>query len=274
MRIGGIKYVVSAVLVLALLAVSVGSVAASPADNNGKGPPALSKIVSVHYPKGMEAKGGGKGPPGDKGGKGDGGGKAWYKYGGVHWADSQIPVSYVVNLAGSGDNGLFLDGLKASFQAWEDDAQSYIDFEYGGLFTGVPSSFIGAGSMNGSNEVGWTSLSSSFPGAIAVTATWRYTDTGEIVEVDAAMSSDLPWSQAAIGSGDPNSSTGDPDAYDVQNIMTHEAGHWLLLGDLYTRKAGEQTMYGYGSKGELKKRSLESGDVAGIGQIYPGAVKP
>ena len=273
MRIGGIKCVVSAVLVLALSAVSVGSVAVSPADNAGKGPPALSKTVSVHYPKGMEARGGDKGPPGGKSDKGDGGGKAWYKYGGVHWPDSQIPISYVVDLAGSGDNGLFLDGLKASFQAWEDDAQSYVDFEYGGSFLGVPSSFIGGGSVNGSNEVGWTSLSSSYPGAIAVTATWYYPDTGVIVEVDAAMNRDLPWSQAIV-SGDPDEATGDPNAYDVQNIMTHEAGHWLLLEDLYTKKAREQTMYGYGVMGELKKRSLESGDVAGIGQIYPGAVKP
>ena len=34
------------------------------------------------------------------------------------------------------------------------------------------------------------------------------------------------------------------------------------------------TMYGYGSMGELKARTLESGDVAGLRKIYPGDTKP
>ena len=69
----------------------------------------------------------------------------------------------------------------------------------------------------------------------------------------------------------PTTQTGIAGYYDVQDIMTHEAGHWLMLGDLYTKAASEQTMYGYGSTGELKARTLESGDIAGLRKIYPGA---
>ncbi|HUS88120.1 MAG TPA: hypothetical protein VMW91_01925, partial [Desulfosporosinus sp.] len=58
---------------------------------------------------------------------------------------------------------------------------------------------------------------------------------------------------------------------DVQNIMTHEAGHWLVLNDLYDDIYIEQTMYGVSSDRELKRRSLESGDIAGVRKIYSGA---
>ena len=51
--------------------------------------------------------------------------------------------------------------------------------------------------------------------------------------------------------------------YDVQNIGTHEAGHTFGLGDMYEPADSEQTMYGYASTGETKKRTLEWGDRAG-----------
>lgn len=57
-------------------------------------------------------------------------------------------------------------------------------------------------------------------------------------------------------------------AFDVQNIATHEIGHALGLGDLYDTIYSELTMYGYGRKGETKKRSLENGDVLGMQVLY------
>jgi hypothetical protein len=257
-------------LVLALLLASVGSVAAFPSDNPGKGPPNIGKIVFVHHPKDVPAKGG---IPGSPEGKEEKSGKLWYKYSGIHWADSDIAVPYVVNLANSSDDGSFLSGIQASFQTWEDDSESYMDFNYSGSFEGIPSNFIGGGTMNGVNEVGWTSLSADYSNAIGVTLIWYYTLTQEIVEVDTAMNSDLPWSQTAV-IGDPDEVKGNTGAYDVQNIMTHESGHWLLLEDMYNNPAKQQTMYGYGTTDELKKRSLESGDEAGIREIYAGATKP
>ena len=251
-------------VVLSLLFASAGGVLASPpSDNPGKNPASFEKTVFVHYPKGEPAKGGVPGAPGS----GSGSDKAPYKYSGIHWADSAIPVTYKVN---SSVTGSFLGGIQGAFQTWEDDPDSYIDFEYdSSAFIGSPSSFSGDGSMNGANEVGWVSLSASYPNAIAVTAVWRNTFTGLIAEVDMAMNNDLPWSQAELSAGtDPDAVTGDPGYYDVQSIATHEVGHWLMLGDLYNKPTASQTMYGYGARGELKKRSLESGDLAGLRTIY------
>ena len=55
---------------------------------------------------------------------------------------------------------------------------------------------------------------------------------------------------------------------DFESIATHELGHSVGLDDLYTAECAEQTMYGYATEGETKKRSLEAGDIEGVGQLY------
>ena len=55
---------------------------------------------------------------------------------------------------------------------------------------------------------------------------------------------------------------------DLDSIVTHELGHSVGLGDLYTAECAEQTMYGYATEGETKKRDLEAGDIVGIQKLY------
>ena len=55
---------------------------------------------------------------------------------------------------------------------------------------------------------------------------------------------------------------------DFENIVTHEHGHVFGLDDLYTSTCSEETMYGYATEGETKKRTLESGDIMGIQRLY------
>ena len=256
-----IRLAIGLSVILALTFGLVSSALAAPAADSG--PPVSNKIAFVHGADEAAAK---HAPPA----KPAKSAKEWYKYSGIHWADSDIPVRYRVN---GGGNDEWLTGLQAAFAAWEADDASYIEFDRTDVsWTGVPSSFVGEGTSNGFNEVGWASLSSSYPGAIAVTMIWYGSDK-HVVEVDTAMNTDLPWTQNSV-TGDPDTQTGDLGYFDVQDIMTHEAGHWLMLLDLYVKAASEQTMYGYGSKGELKARSLESGDLAGLRNIYPGAEKP
>jgi hypothetical protein len=63
--------------------------------------------------------------------------------------------------------------------------------------------------------------------------------------------------------------SGDPESYDIQNVATHEFGHWIGLGDLYTSVNSELTMYGYGALGELKKSTLGNGDTLGANALAP-----
>lgn len=54
---------------------------------------------------------------------------------------------------------------------------------------------------------------------------------------------------------------------DFDNIATHELGHSLGMGDLYN-SCIDETMYGYATEGETKKRDLGSGDILGINKLY------
>ena len=99
---------------------------------------------------------------------------------------------------------------------------------------------------------------------IGVTWIWYYPDTGEIVEVGVELNEDdFDWS-----------TTGEPGKMDVQNIMTHEVGHWMVLEDLRQPTAREITMYAYSNYGETIKRELQSGDVAGAQALYGVAAPP
>lgn len=61
---------------------------------------------------------------------------------------------------------------------------------------------------------------------------------------------------------------GSSNAFDVQNVATHEWGHWLKLNGLYGSGNTEETMYYYISQGETKKRTLDQDDKNGIIHIY------
>ena len=64
------------------------------------------------------------------------------------------------------------------------------------------------------------------------------------------------------------SGSGEAGKMDLENILTHELGHVVGMGDLYTSGCSGQTMYGYASTGETNKRTLESGDITGVNKLY------
>lgn len=105
------------------------------------------------------------------------------------------------------------------------------------------------------NIIAWGKTSNS---ALGVTYTWYNKTTGIAVESDTILNQKLPWSW-----NECTAST-----YDAQNILTHELGHWFGLNDHYTSDYKENTMFGYGAKGETKKDTLTQGDIDGINDIY------
>ncbi|MEM0475834.1 MAG: matrixin family metalloprotease [Candidatus Norongarragalinales archaeon] len=99
-------------------------------------------------------------------------------------------------------------------------------------------------------------------GAIAITVVWGVfggsVGNRKLIEWDMVFDQvDFDWS-----------ASGEPNKMDFENIATHELGHGVGLNDLYDNKCSEQTMYGYAVEGETKKRSLESGDAAGVKALY------
>jgi MYXO-CTERM domain-containing protein len=110
-------------------------------------------------------------------------------------------------------------------------------------------------------------------GVIASTTTTTKTSTGEIVDTDIEMN-DAPKSAGAAFrftavDGPPCLSASDTNcvAIDVQNTVTHEAGHTLGLD--HPPDHPEATMYASGPSGETSKRIPAQDDINGICAIYP-----
>ena len=89
-----------AVLVITALVLGLAGTAAAapPAENPGKGPPEFAKVVFIHYAKGFA-------PAKSSGSEAEG-----YIYSGYHWSERDMPVHYLVNLAGSGGDNTFTAG--------------------------------------------------------------------------------------------------------------------------------------------------------------------
>ena len=119
---------------------------------------------------------------------------------------------------------------------------------------------------DGQNIIAWNRLSRSTLGTTYI----RYNSaTGAVVDVDTILNSRQPWDWVDPDSVNPDKDCATNNAYDAQNILVHELGHWIGLEDLYGSSEEDLTMFGYGSKQELKKDTLESGDSLGAGKIYP-----
>lgn len=111
------------------------------------------------------------------------------------------------------------------------------------------------------NEVMFGQISD--PNVIAVAIVWGIFSGPpagrELVEYDIVFNNvDYLWGDAMVN----------PEVMDFENIATHEFGHAAGMADLYQSQCSEQTMYGYASYGEVKKRTLEIGDINGIQNLY------
>lgn len=107
---------------------------------------------------------------------------------------------------------------------------------------------------------------------VAITVTYSNDKTGEILEADVVLNARYPIGVLVRKSTEPVQNARDMQAvdcrsrYDAQNVMTHEAGHFLGLGeDLVERDA---TMFLSIGQCELHKRVLAPTDVGAVTTLY------
>jgi hypothetical protein len=168
------------------------------------------------------------------------------------WTYNLNPTS-VPNSVGSQN---LSDIASNAFGAWTDVVGSKVKITPGSNTATVRAMY------DHQNIIAWGKA----PGyALAVTYIWYYPSTGLVAEVDTIMNQKFPWNwtNQAVW---PNCA--DTNSYDAQDILTHELGHWMGLDDEYTGAYVNNTMYGYGSKAEMKKDTLTTGDINGVTGIY------
>jgi hypothetical protein len=96
-------------------------------------------------------------------------------------------------------------------------------------------------------------------GSVATTYTWYSRKGKGTVETDLVLDDSWLWKYEGCNS---------TNAFDLQNVATHEFGHWLCLGDLYGAGDVEKTMYGYVDYGWCQQRTLHQCDIDGAIAIY------
>jgi|SRR3989344_519643 len=205
-------------------------------------------------------------PGNGHGGNNGGGGSTCYAFlaKDAKWKTNEPWLINPSNSQGLDENTLAAT-VATSIAKWEDaadgtvDDNGFLDIIGSGNTT---SAILEADTTNpdGANEVYFGSIADA--NAIAVTIVWGIfggPPAGrELVEWDQIYDqTDFDWSLS-----------GETDKMDVENIVTHELGHTFGLADLYTTECADETMYGYGTEGETKKRDLNTGDIIGINKLY------
>lgn len=163
----------------------------------------------------------------------------------IKWKNPE--TTYFINTAG-GPSGT-ISAVEAGMQTWTDVATSNFIFYYGGTISS---------SAHGTNDgINIATFGSLPEGTVAENRYWYFTSNGRLLDSDIRFNTYYSWS-----------TTGTPGTYDLQNVGTHEHGHSLCLKDLYSGSDSDKTMYGYVSKNETKKRTLQQDDIDGISFLY------
>jgi hypothetical protein len=95
-------------------------------------------------------------------------------------------------------------------------------------------------------------------GVIAVATVWYDRRSKQMLECDIMFDTDFTWGDVTVN----------PSVMDLQNIATHELGHCFNLADIYDSSLSYLTMYGYSGYGDIEKRTLADGDIAGIQSLF------
>jgi len=175
--------------------------------------------------------------------------------GGVKW--STLPVIYYVDPDDAPTGAV--SEVEAAFETW--DSVVTTDLFNSAIENENVEPSLNIENIDNMNTVTWRPLGT---GIIAVTYFVHTRRTKELIEFDIIFNSNLAWGIDPDGEGTAYTIT----EFDVRNIATHEAGHTLVLDDLYRPKTRELTMYGYSENGETKKISLGLGDTLGIQKLY------
>lgn len=104
------------------------------------------------------------------------------------------------------------------------------------------------------------------PRAFAVTSTWHIPETGEILDVDIELNEERWTFERCPDTGCTNGHV------DLQNVVTHEAGHYFGLG--HSSVDGATMVYSVNNTNEVGKRTLEADDIEAICTTYPTGSLP
>lgn len=177
----------------------------------------------------------------------------------LFWDVSFMPIPFFIAEPTFREHPDYIAGIETSFKTWRDLENVKIEmFPMGCSKTKFNEN-------DGLNNV--ILISKDWPfdtSAIAITRNFYVAGTtdraGVILDSDILLN----------GENHQFTMKGEASKHDVQNIVTHEVGHFLGLGHEISPIDPDSTMYAVASTGETKKRSLSVSDIAGVTTAYKG----
>ncbi len=181
-----------------------------------------------------------------------------YELIGYKWADADPPsAGYALNRINLPPSNLtfydFFIATTHAFKTWNNVEGSDFVFYLDSYSYANP-----AVSMDGINAVSWSSTGEDMGEALGLTYRWGNPSTGYFYDVDIKLNAAASWSLL-----------GEAGKYDLQSVITHEAGHFAGLADLYGASDRGKTMFGYIYPGDKGPRTLHADDEAGLSYLYP-----
>ena len=178
----------------------------------------------------------------------------------LFWDSSFIPIPYYISAPSFAGHPEFIAAIDQSFKTWRDIQDITIEFIPMGCTTKIEDQ------NDGINTVLFVTQNWQFDPAI-IALTRNFYVAGDSPQPGLILTTDIMLN----GQNHTFSATGDPNSFDVQDIVTHEAGHFQGLGhDTVPPIDPNATMYATATPGETKKRTLQPDDLAGIHAAYPG----
>ncbi len=177
----------------------------------------------------------------------------------LYWDDRSFPIPYYIS--GYTFIGLqnYVTAIDRSFQEWTKRQDIKIDFLPMGCTNKIKNENDGINSIILVKDE-WPFDSS----AIAITRNFYVSGTS-------AASGVILDSDILLNSVDHEfTTTNEFGKHDVQNIITHEVGHFVGMGHEVAPADANATMYAVASPNEFIKRTLNSSDLAGLYSAYSG----
>lgn len=176
----------------------------------------------------------------------------------LHWSSSGMVWHW--DSAGSADvsDDSEYYAVKRAFQSWQDIAESNALFvqQQVGAYNGIGSSSTHWVTFDENNSTGY------FPGGssiVAITPLTFYLSNGVIIDADIVFN----------GKNYKFSTKGTAGTYDIQDVATHEIGHFLGLD--HSGLVGS-SMFPYVAPVQWIHRSPSTDDAAGAADIYPKGI--
>ncbi len=179
----------------------------------------------------------------------------------LFWDDSYFPIPYFVSATTFAGLPNFIPAIDASLNTWRNVGGTKFDFLAMGCSTAVKNE------NDGINNVVFITRDWPFDSA-AIAITRNFYVSGSSSKSGMILDSDILLNSV----NHSFTTTNEPGKHDIQNIVTHEAGHFLGLGhEQGPSPDADATMYAVASPNEFKKRTLHADDRAGILAAYAGA---